>query len=165
MCIRDSLGVVLAFIGISGSGGYGSEEQKVLQPGQTFTLGNFKMVYDGLKADHGPNFTAATASISVYKTTESNDSKAARSHVGPKGKLIAQLAPAMVVYNASGKAVSEVDIHRTLAGDLYLALIDLDGSSKLINLRILIKPLINWIWIGSVVMILGTVFVLISYHE
>lgn len=159
------LGVVLAFIGISGSGGYGSEEQKVLQPGQTFTLGNFKMVYDGLKADHGPNFTAATASISVYKTTESNDSKAARSHVGPKGKLIAQLAPAMVVYNASGKAVSEVDIHRTLAGDLYLALIDLDGSSKLINLRILIKPLINWIWIGSVVMILGTVFVLISYHE
>jgi len=159
------LGVVLAFIGIAGSGGYSSEEQKVLQPGQTLTLGNFKMVYDNLKADHGPNFIAATASISVYKTTESNDSKAARSHIGPKGKLIAQLAPARVVYNASGRAVSEVDIHRTLAGDLYLALIDLDGISKLIILRILIKPLINWIWIGSVVMILGTVFVLMSYHE
>lgn len=160
------LGVVLAFIGIAGSRGYGSEEQKVLQPGQTFTLGNFKMVYDDLKADHGPNFTAVTASISVYKTRDSDDLKAAAdTSVTKDGELIAELRPAKVIYNASGKVVSEVDIHRTLAGDLYLALTDLDSSSKLINLRILIKPLINWIWIGSTVMILGTILVLISYHR
>ncbi|RKY11066.1 MAG: hypothetical protein DRP65_05250 [Planctomycetota bacterium] len=142
-------GVLLVFVGIAGSGGYGTEIQKVLQPGQAFTLGNFKIVYDVLKADHGPNFTAATANMSVYKASE----------------LIANLKPARAVYTAGGKAVSEVDIHRTLAGDLYLALTDLDSSSKLINLRILIKPLINWIWIGSTVMILGTVLVLTSYHR
>jgi cytochrome c-type biogenesis protein CcmF len=79
--------------------------------------------------------------------------------------LIAELTPARAVYNAGGKAVSEVDIRRTLAGDLYLALTDLDGSSKLINLRILVKPLINWIWIGNTVMILGVVLVLISRHR
>ena len=106
-------------------------------------------MYDVLKADHGPNFTAATANMSVYKASE----------------LIANLKPARAVYTASGKAVSEVDIHRTLAGDLYLALTDLDSSSKLINLRILIKPLINWIWIGSTVMIVGAVLVLTSYHR
>jgi len=159
--------VVLMFVGIAGSGGYGLEEQKALMPGQTFTLGKFKIVYEDLKADHGPNFTAATASILVYKTQDSDDTKAAAADtsVTKDGKLIAELKPSKAVYTASGKAVSEVDIRRTLAGDLYLALTDLDSSSKLINLRILIKPLINWIWIGSIVMILGTVFVLISYHR
>ena len=42
-----------------------------------------------------------------------------------------------------------MDIRRTLAGDLYLALTEVDSASKLINLTIFIKPLINWIWIGS----------------
>ncbi len=160
------LGVVLAFIGMAGSGGYGLEEQKALQPGQAFTLGNFKIVYDDLTADHGPNFTAATANMSVYKysgtgpaTSDAEDTSGTQNL-----ELITQLKPSKAVYSASGKAVSEVDIHRTLAGDLYLALTDLDSNRKLINLRVLVKPLINWIWIGSIVMILGTVFVLISYH-
>ena len=63
---------------------------------------------------------------------------------------------------ASRKNVSEIDIRRTLAGDLYLALTEADNSQKLINLHIMIKPLINWIWIGSFVMVLGTVAVLLS---
>jgi cytochrome c-type biogenesis protein CcmF len=161
------LGVVLAFIGMAGSDGYGLEEEKVLQPGQTFTLGNFKMVYEDIKADHGPNFTAVTANMSVYKysgpgaaTPDAKDTSGTQNL-----KLIAQLTPSRAVYSASGKIVSEVDIHRTLAGDLYLALTDLDSGSKLIRLTVLVKPLINWIWIGSTVMILGTVLVLISYHR
>ncbi|MDT8300728.1 MAG: cytochrome c-type biogenesis CcmF C-terminal domain-containing protein, partial [Sedimentisphaerales bacterium] len=48
------------------------------------------------------------------------------------------------------------------AGDLYLALTEVDNSQKLINLHIMIKPLINWIWIGSFVMVLGTLAVLLS---
>jgi cytochrome c biogenesis factor len=47
-----------------------------------------------------------------------------------------------------------------LAGDLYLALTEADRGSKLINLTIYIKPLINWIWIGSGLMVLGTALVL-----
>jgi cytochrome c-type biogenesis protein CcmF len=160
------IGVVLMFVGIAGSGGYGLEEHRALKPGQAFTLGKFKIVYEGLKADHGPNFTAVTANVPVYKAQDSDDTKAAAdTSVTKDGKLIAELKPSKAAYNASGKAVSEVDIRRTLAGDLYLALTEFDSSTKLINLRILIKPLINWIWIGSIVMILGTVFVLISYYK
>jgi cytochrome c biogenesis factor len=53
-----------------------------------------------------------------------------------------------------------VDIRRTLAGDLYLALTEADSATKLINLTIYVKPLINWIWIGSGLMVLGTALVL-----
>jgi cytochrome c-type biogenesis protein CcmF len=60
---------------------------------------------------------------------------------------------------------SEVDIRRTLASDLYVALTQVDNSNELINLNILVKPLINWIWIGSIVSVIGTILVLISFYR
>jgi len=142
------LGVALVFVGIAGSGGYDTERHMAMTPGQQETVGEYKLVYDSLGADHGPNFTAMWAAISVY---DSGD------------RLVAQLKPAKAVYAADGKAVSEVDIRRTLASDVYLAIMDVDIPSKMINLRAMVKPLINWIWIGSMVMVLGTLMVLLSF--
>jgi cytochrome c-type biogenesis protein CcmF len=79
-----------------------------------------------------------------------------------KDKLVSKLAPAKAVYSASNQSVSEVDIRRTLGGDLYLALTEMDLASKRINLRALIKPLINWIWIGSGFMVIGATLALIA---
>jgi cytochrome c-type biogenesis protein CcmF len=135
------LGVALIFMGIAGSGGYDIERQMSMTPGQQEQVGDYRLVYESLGADHGPNFTAMWAAVSVYDDQD---------------QMIAQLKPSKAYYNASGKAVSEVDIRRTLASDLYLALMDVDRSSKLINLRVMIKPLINWIWIGSILMVLGS---------
>ena len=104
------------------------------------------MTFNDLKIEHGRNFTAIAADISVRKSDE----------------LIAELKPAKAFYSASRKNVSEIDIRRTLAGDLYLALTEVDNSQELINLHIMLKPLINWIWIGSFVMVLGTLAVLFS---
>ena len=77
---------------------------------------------------------------------------------------MAKLAPAVAWYAASEKRTSEVDIRRTLMGDLYLALTQFDDSSQLINLTILVKPLINWIWIGSIISSLGTALVLLCLY-
>ena len=134
------LGVALMFIGIAGSGGYDTERQMSMVPGQQEQLGNYKLVYESLGADHGPNFTAMWAAVSVYDKHD---------------QLVAQLKPAKAVYSAGGKAVSEVDIRRTLGSDVYLAIMDVDISSKMINLRAMVKPLINWIWIGSVFLVIG----------
>jgi len=104
-------------------------------------------MFERLSAEHGPNFTAATAHISVYQGD----------------RLIAQMKPAREYYRVKGSnVVSEVDVRRTLAGDLYLALEDMDQGRGLINLRAAIKPLVNWIWIGSSVMVVGTLAVLIA---
>ncbi len=140
------LGVAVMFIGIAGSGGYAMEKKAALRPGEKTNIAQYELTFDDLKIEHGRNFIAVAADISVHQGDE----------------LIAQLKPAKAFYNASGKNVSEIDIRRTLAGDLYLALTEVDNSQKLINLHIMIKPLINWIWIGSFVMVLGTLAVLIS---
>jgi len=140
------LGIAVMFIGIAGSGGYAMDKTVAMKPGDKTNIAEYELTYENLKVEHGRNFTAVAADISVNKDE----------------KLIAQLKPAKAFYGASKKNVSEIDIRRTLAGDLYLALTEVDNSQKLINLRIMIKPLINWIWIGSFVMVLGTLAVLLS---
>lgn len=143
------IGVVLAFIGIAGSGGYGIEKQVALKSDGSTNFAGYDITFEGFKADHGPNFTAVTANIIVEKGK----------------KVVARLYPSQAVYSDSGKRTSEVDINRTLAGDLYIALTDLNVNSKMINLHVLTKPLINWIWIGSIISVFGTVLVLVSFYS
>jgi len=80
-------------------------------------------------------------------------------------ELVAELNPSLALYHRSDKRTSEVDIRRTLAGDLYVALVEVDRSGQLINLKVLLKPFINWVWIGASVMALGTALVLFSYYR
>jgi cytochrome c-type biogenesis protein CcmF len=138
------IGVLMAFIGIAGSSGFDVEQQVALKPGERVQVGSFELTYNDLDASHGPNFTAVAADVSVHKGQ----------------KQLGRLSPSIAFYGQSGKRTSEVDIRRTLAGDLYLALTEADSGSKLINLTVFIKPLINWIWIGTVLMVLGTAIVL-----
>jgi cytochrome c-type biogenesis protein CcmF len=138
------LGVVLAFVGIAGSGGYGLEKQVALRPGERIEVGKFELAYDDLGVDHGPNFTAVTANIAVFR----------------KQRKIDELAPSLAFYSQSGQRTSEVDIRRTLLGDLYLALTEVDNSTELINLTVHTKPLINWIWIGMLLSVVGTALIL-----
>lgn len=133
------IGVLMTFVGIAGSGGFDVEKQAALKPGERLQVGEFELAYNDLKAEHGSNFTAVTADVSVYKGSRRIDS----------------LKPSVAHYGQSGKRTIEVDIRRTLAGDLYLALTQVDSKTRLINLTVYIKPLINWIWIGNIVMVLG----------
>jgi len=140
------IGVLMTFIGIAGSSGFDVEKQAALKPGERIQVGKFELVYNDLKADHGPNFTAVTADVSVYRGARQIDS----------------LAPSIAFYAQSGQRTSEVDIRRTLAGDLYLALTQADSTTKLVNLTIYQKPLIDWIWIGNVLMVLGALLTIVA---
>ncbi len=138
------VGVLLAFVGIAGSGGFDVKKQVALNLGERLTVAGYGLTFEDLSANHGPNFTAVTARIAVDRNEKPLDT----------------LSPSLAFYNQSGKRTSEVDIRRTLARDLYLALTEVDRAKELINLTVLIKPLINWIWIGSTLLVLGAGLVL-----
>lgn len=140
------IGVVMMFLGIAGSEGYSKEELAALRPGQSIAVGSYDISFDKITREEGPNFSLTVAEISVAKAGETFTMKPALSHY--EGK----------------QTTSEVDIKRSLAGDLYIALTAVEQGDRLINLRILIKPLINWLWLGSIVLIIGTIIVLISWY-
>ncbi|MHC4741810.1 MAG: heme lyase CcmF/NrfE family subunit [Planctomycetota bacterium] len=174
------LGVAMMFIGIAGSGGYDleniipmrvgdkalvgiakdpndprglkSEEYPriiALRPGMEPEPAKYGLKFERLSEEEGPNFRVIVAHISVHQA----------------GGQIAELKPAKAIYSASNQSISEIDVRRTFGSDLYLALEGVDPASQIINLRVMVKPLINWIWIGSFVMVLGTLAVLISPYR
>jgi cytochrome c-type biogenesis protein CcmF len=140
--------VVLIFVGIAGSGGYDIEKQAALTPGQSMDIGKFSVKYDRIGAEHLAAFTAVTADVTVSRNQH----------------VIAKLKPSRNYYPRE-QQTSEVDIRRTLAGDFYVAVTAVDTSTSLINLRVLIKPLINWIWIGSTGLVIGALLVLFSFYR
>lgn len=166
------LGVAMMFIGIAGSGGYDMErilpmrvgdkalvdvpvedpnEPRIvaLRSGMPAKPAKFELTFDKLTNEDGPNFKAIVAHISVRSG----------------GEMISEMKPAKAIYSASRQSISEVDVRRTLGSDLYLAIENVDSARGLISLRIMIKPLINWIWIGSFVMVLGALMVLLSPYR
>jgi cytochrome c-type biogenesis protein CcmF len=167
------IGVVMIFLGIAGSGAYDIEKQAALRPGQSMSIGKFNIRFEGFEADHGPTFTAVTANVTVYKRTEQYDADASTAHKAvtkdgrpkdPNKPVYARLKPSRAFYG-NGQKTSEVDIKRTLLGDLYVGVTGVDARTELVNLRVLVKPLVNWIWIGSAGLVLGAGLVLISFYR
>lgn len=71
--------------------------------------------------------------------------------------------------NRNTQPMTEVDIRSTLREDLYLILSGLNDTNGAINndptaqgidLQVLIKPLVIWIWIGCVLLVIGTMIAL-----
>ena len=53
--------------------------------------------------------------------------------------------------------VSEVAIRYTLAEDLYVVLAGLEDEGNLAVFQVFVNPLVNWIWLGGALMMLGTI--------
>lgn len=137
------LGVVLMFIGIASAEGFGQEQNLSLRPGESADFGSrsqYKVTFEELTSSAGSNYQLESAVLSVSKN----------------GQFMCTLRPGQAQYD-SGQITTEIDLYRSLRGDLYTAVTAIEG--RVINLHILLKPGINWLWIGSLVMVAGTVLV------
>jgi cytochrome c-type biogenesis protein CcmF len=74
------------------------------------------------------------------------------------GELIEVLHPEKRIYRASGQTMTEAAIDTRVAGDLYVSLgepVTETGHAGAWGVRIYVKPFIDWIWGGCVLMALG----------
>ena len=72
-------------------------------------------------------------------------------------KLIGELEPRRDYYNISQQRMTIPDVYSTLEGDLYVLLIDWKPvGPQQATFKVYLNPLINWIWIGGFLFILGT---------
>lgn len=133
------LGIVIMAVGIIASQAYQVEKEVTMSVGESTQIEGFTLVYRGLDNFPTQNRDVVTATLDVY------DSK--QRHIGV-------LTPAKIFQNNVESAVSEADIRTTLVGDLYSVLAGWDTEQAV--LKFLVNPLVSWIWLGGVVLILGT---------
>jgi len=79
--------------------------------------------------------------------------------------MIDTLRPERRYYKASRQPTTEVAIRRRLNEDLYIVFSGLtqvpDGQTAKAVISAHLNPLVNWIWIGGLVLVLGTLIALI----
>ena len=114
------------------------EDIRVLQQGESFTIGNYDVQLIGVKGNDGPNYTATVAEMRVTHA----------------GALITTQFPEKRFYPVQGMPTTEAAIHQSLTRDLYLVIGDpqKDGGWAV---RAYVKPFADWIWAGALMMALG----------
>ena len=100
----------------------------------------------------------ACSSCYQRSSDSSKEITAATVTVLEKGKSMGQMHPAKYVYrHHEEEPTTEVEIRRMAKEDLYLVLNGYDSEAMIANLKVVINPLVNWIWIGFLFLAIGTV--------
>ena len=136
--------VVLLAIGIAGSSAYGTSREVKLLPGQTATVAGYRLTYQGLDPiRNDPNRTGAYAVLGV------------------SGRWHGTLRTGDVTYTGFQETDRDVGIKTDWlrAQDLYV-IADFEKGSQAVFFKVLVKPLVNLIWIAGIVFVLGSLVAL-----
>jgi cytochrome c-type biogenesis protein CcmF len=134
---------VLMFIGFAGDA-YKRENEVTLEKGGTAKVGRYRVKYNGLFSASDARKEAVSAKVTVY--------------LGDSDKVYVELEPAKWAFHGHSDEppTTEVAIHRTLLEDLYVVLAGYDNKQGLANLKLVVNPLVNWIWLGFMMLAFGT---------
>ncbi len=140
------LGVILLSLGIIGLEGLQQETQRTLTLGEQVNLGEYTFEYQGLERYEGEEGQQILQAILV---------------VSREGEPVGSLYPSRDVYLDIGMAVTRPSLHSNLARDLYVIVVDGGTSTQeQPTFRIFLNPLVNWLWIGTGVLTIGTILAL-----
>ncbi|MGE3537251.1 MAG: heme lyase CcmF/NrfE family subunit [Candidatus Tectimicrobiota bacterium] len=134
------LGVVLIFVGITGSSAYQIEQDIVLKPGEQAQVGQFTLRYENLTRVVEATHEAFIATMPVLE----------------QGKPLTVLFPEKRLYFAQNQPTTEVALRTSLLEDLYIILAGFE-TSKVATFKVFINPLVSWLWLGGLVIVLGTI--------
>ena len=132
-------GIVVMFIGIAG-GAFNQAREQEMGFNDTMQLGGYKLVCQSFTQDSNPNFDTEYALLDVYRN----------------GKKLTQLAPERRFYIASQTPSTMVALRSTLVEDLYVIYEGKNPDTDKPIIKVFINPLVNWIWIGVLIVVLGT---------
>ncbi len=136
-------GIVLIFIGVAGSA-FDTEKKADLVAGESIEIRGYQVKFLGLDEGKTANYDWLAAKLEVTKN----------------GKPIGAFAPEKHLYLASQQPTSEVRRHATFREDLYLVFAGVTDSDKT-TVQVFVKPLVRWVWLGAIVVFLGTVVTLV----
>jgi cytochrome c-type biogenesis protein CcmF len=138
------MGIVIMFIGFTGQA-FKISDVKEMNVGDTFHIGTYDMKMADLRDGDTPNYTWNRAVLQIYKN----------------GDFLGTLEPEKRFYKASRQGTSEVGLRTRLNEDLYLNFGGMSDDNQRAVIQAYVFPLVTWIWIGTLVLIGGTLICLV----
>lgn len=140
------VGMALIFVGITGNA-LKTEIQATVKKGETFEIKNYTLRYEGLSRYPTAQMDVVVAALSVFSG----------------GEKITVLNPEKNFHRGQDQTASEVAIYTTLKEDLYAILAGWEDDVA--TFKVLVNPLVAWLWIGGIVMGLGTLFAMLPNYK
>lgn len=136
------MGVLVMAFGIVADGLYQTETQIRLNSGESIQVGDFEMVFNTVTRYPGADDLLITeADIDLYKN----------------GQFLRKLNPLIEFYQRTGQPMTIPSARSTITEDFYVILVNWEPTSAdAATFRIFLNPLINWVWAGGVIFIIGT---------
>jgi cytochrome c-type biogenesis protein CcmF len=135
-------GVVLIFMAFAGSV-FNTEKQVSLNVGESVKIKNYTLRFDALT-----NYPTASKQKVVATLTVLNDEH-------PVGIV----SPEKNLFRGQDQPTTEVAIHTNYKEDLYVILAGYEKDYA--TFRILLNPLVVWLWIGGGIMVIGTIVIVL----
>jgi cytochrome c-type biogenesis protein CcmF len=116
------------------------EKNQPVDPGESFTVGEFTMTYNSLTDLSDDHVARLAANLDISRD----------------GEQIGELAPEKRFYRRPEQPATEVDYRSTLSEDLYVILGSVGENQTTATFQVYVNPLVAWLWIGGIVLVLGT---------
>src|SRR4051794_21579842 len=139
--------IVLLALGITGTGVAGTQAERMLRPGESMRAGAYTLTYLDQTVSQRPNVTELRVGVAVSRD----------------GHRLGTLHPGKNAYLAEQQTSNEMAIRHDVAslGDLAVIADQINQTgARGVYLKVLVKPLINLIWIAGVVFVLGSAITL-----
>jgi cytochrome c-type biogenesis protein CcmF len=135
------IGIISIALGIIASSFYGTEETATLNVGQSMNINGYELTYTELALKQNNMKASTVASMSVSRN----------------GHSVGVMHPSYDYWFRQRNYFAEVAVHTTPAEDLFVSLVwtGFDPKDKSATFRVLVNPLIVWIWVGGGFFLLG----------
>jgi cytochrome c-type biogenesis protein CcmF len=137
---------VLLFIGWSGQA-FTTDGSSEMGIGDTFSIREYTLRMDKLGVEDTPNYQSDKATVSLFQY----------------GQKVANLYPERRVYKAGSEPqpTSEVAIYSSARNDVYVVFAGATRDQRKAIIQIFYNPLTMWVWIGGIVLVIGTLIALL----
>ncbi len=137
-------GVLFAVAAIAVSKAYKLEQDITLDRGETGSLGRFSATFQDATLKNEGHRKALEA---VFTVTDS-------------GSPAGEQRPRLNYYATQREPIYTPTVHSTWTQDFYLSVIELDREGKYVVVRMIVMPGVFWLWVGAVVIGIGSAIVL-----
>ena len=135
------LGVAVFIFGVTIVKTHEVERDVKMKPGDATTIGNLRFTLKEFKEVQGPNYQAVRGLVDVTDISRGD-------------RVVARMEPEKRVYRVQTMPMTEAAIRTGLVRDLYVSLGEpVEGGAWIV--RLYVKPFVDWIWGGCVLMALG----------
>jgi cytochrome c-type biogenesis protein CcmF len=154
------VGVIMMAVGITASSAYDRETSSHLEPGESFSVRGYELTF---------NQVANRPLGDVARSDPRYPSECGRSvncrvgalvDVARDGNQLTTLNPGVELLTTTQQPRTRVDIRSSWWDDLYLILMDWTSEGS-VTIKVYHNPLVNYIWMGVLVMLFGGFYALI----